>query len=253
MTVKAAVQDLVQFNSTNLNKFKRSVVKNVVCEFRFPTLMELGEGKAPAKFVNAIRKAYPTMELGQDVSIGLGGPGETTYAHIFRSLRGGWAVSLKHSSLTVENGSYEGYDKLRSRALEAVEAASAVIDSDFFTRVGLRYVNVFDHPSDLVGDEWINPALVQPILSGMFRGIADYSGRMALVSEDGGCLLQHGLQMKPPVEGATTYPNYAIDIDTYRSEVMLADVGKALDAMHKQAFDVFDWSLGSAARKFLSE
>lgn len=253
MTVQAAVQDLVQYNSSNLNKFKRSVVKNVVCEFRFPTLMELGEGKAPAKFVNAVRKAYPTMELGQDVSIGLGGPSETTYAHIFRSLRGGWAVSLKHSSLTVENGSYGGYEKLRERALEVVEAAAGVIDSDFFTRVGLRYVNVFDSQVDLVGDEWINPALVQPLSSGMFRGIADYSGRLALVSEDGGCLLQHGLQMKPQVEGRAIYPGYAIDIDTYRNEVLLADVGQALDAMHKQAFDIFDWSLGSAARKFLSE
>lgn len=253
MTDFAAVDGLVRHDSLSLNKFKRSVVKNVVCEFRFPTLMELSESKAPTKFVNALRKAYPTMELVQDVSIGPGGPENTSFTHILRALRGGWAVSLKHSSVNIENGSYEGYDKLRARALELVQAASSVIDSDFFTRVGLRYINVFDSPVDLVGANWINEDLVRPIKSGVFRGIADYSGRIALATEDGGCLLQHGLRANPASGAGTSSPAYFVDIDTYRNEVELDNVADALDRMHKQAFDVFDWSLGEAGRAFLSK
>jgi uncharacterized protein (TIGR04255 family) len=46
-------------------------------------------------------------------------------------------------------------------------------------------------------------------------------------------------------------PEYAIDIDSYRSEVEAANVAAALDAMHTQVSTVFDWAISDKARNYL--
>jgi hypothetical protein len=53
-------------------------------------------------------------------------------------------VSIKQSSLSIEAVSYKNYQDMNDRVLNAVAAAYKVIDSDLFTRVGLRYINVID-------------------------------------------------------------------------------------------------------------
>lgn len=244
---------LVSIHSENLDRYKRNFLKQAVCELRFPTLMELGEPRPPASLVAALRKEYPHLELANEVTIGIGGgaPGANN-AHLFRSAKLTWTVSLKQSALSIETTAYSGYPHMKERVLRVVEAASKVIDSDFFTRVGLRYINIIDVDGD-PSDGWINPALVQPLLSRQFSGIHDYAGRLQLVAEDGGCLLQHGIRLKQlQRDGKAVAPEYLLDIDSFRNEVSLSDTELALDAMHTQAFDVFDWAIGSKAREYLS-
>ena len=132
-------------------------------------------------------------------------------------------------------------------------AAAKVIDSNFFTRIGLRYINVIDAQNTDLIDGWINPKLVQPLLSHKFAGIQDYAGRLQLISDDGGCLLQHGIRPKQSHrDGKTQFPEYLFDIDAFRNDVSVSDTESALDVMHIQAFDVFDWCLGTKAREYLS-
>ncbi|UIF88565.1 TIGR04255 family protein (plasmid) [Cupriavidus necator] len=145
---------------------------------------------------------------------------------------------------------------MKERTLHVVEAASQVIDSDFFTRVGLRYINVVTSDTEDPVDEWVNPELTAPLLSQRFQGVQDYSGKLQLAAADGGCLLQHGIRLKtlPPTTGEAgkTVPSYYIDVDAYRTEVLIKDASAALDAMHKQAFEMFDWAIGDKAREYLS-
>lgn len=252
MTPRPAADELVLFQSDHLNVFKRSLVTSVVCEFRFPTLMELGESKPPSNFVKALRKSYPQIEVGTDVSFGLGGAAETSHAHVFRSMRGNWAVSLKHSNLTIETSSYTGYDELRRRVLEVVEAAVPVIDTDFWTRVGLRYVNTLPGRHDPVSNSWINPALLLDMKKGCFRGISEVGSRLLLNADDGGCLLQTGLKRNPPSGTQFVAPDFVIDVDSFRTEVALSDTKNRLENMHAQAFNLFDWALDGSARSYLS-
>jgi uncharacterized protein (TIGR04255 family) len=135
--------------------------------------------------------------------------------------------------------------------LQAVDAARSIIDSDFFTRIGLRYINVIDSGDEEVTD-WINPSLVAPITSELFTGISDFGGRMQLLASDGGCLFQHGIQLNQTKPELSPKVEYLIDIDTFRSEVSLENVASAIDVMHQQAFDLFDWAIGEKARDFLS-
>lgn len=245
---------LVSVRSKNLDRYKHNFLKQAVCELRFPTLMELGESRPPASLVTALRKEYPHLELANEVMIGIGGGSSgSSHAHIFRSAKLTWTASLKQSAISVETTAYAGYPNMKERILRVVEAASKIIDSDFFTRVGLRYINVIDVATD-PADGWVNPALVHPLLSHQFSGIHDYAGRIQLMAEDGGCLFQHGVRLKEPQRNGTPVdPEYLLDIDSFRNEVSLADTESALDAMHAQAFDVFDWAIGDKARDYLTQ
>lgn len=243
---------LVNVHSQNVDRYKRNFLRQAVCELRFPTLMELGDARPPATLVSALRKEYPHLELANEVTIGIGGGSAgSKNAHIFRSAKLTWSIALKQSALSIETTAYTDFAHMKKRVLRAVEVVTNIIDTDFFTRVGLRYVNVIDSSID-PKDGWVNAVLVGPILSGHFTGIQEYAGKLQLVADDGGCLLQHGFRLKKQRDGEDVLPEYLLDIDTFRNEVKLSDTEAVLDAMHAQAFDVFDWAIGEKAREYLS-
>lgn len=250
MAKRWKADDLVLKRSENIDRFKGNFLKQVVCELRFPTLMELGEQRPPSSFVKALRKEYPHLDLSNEVTLGLGGSAGSSNIHIFRSQKSNWNVSLKQSALSIETTAYAGFDNLRSRVLRVVEAASEVIDSDFFTRVGLRYINIIKGGGSDIS-QWINPSLLTPVHSNTFRGINECSGRLVIADEDGGCLLQHGIHFDESSKQIQDYPDFHIDIDSFRTEVLLEDTIDAIEIMHQQVFDIFDWSLGEKARSYL--
>lgn len=232
-------------------KLKSTYANTVVCELRFPLLLELGADKAPAVFVNALRKRYPQMEQVNEFSVGPNGPTSSNAAHVFRSLRGGWTVTLKPASVAIEAKSYPGYEKFRERILEMIEAAAPVIDSSFWTRVGLRYINLIPMDTGHQGSDYVNPALVAPLDSGVFRAVGECSGKIRGGTEDHGYTLQHGIKREGSSKG-TVELSYLIDVDLWRSEVELTDTMQVIDELHRLSFAVFDWSIGPVTRSALA-
>jgi len=236
--------------------FRRNVLQQVVCELRFPTLMELGSPKPPRAFVDALRKDYPHLETNNEVTIGLGVASSLpSHAHVLRSLRRDWSVSIKQSMLTIETSNYVDHADMRKRVLRVVDIASKIIDTDFFTRIGMRYINIVGNGEDPVSG-WINEALVAPLQRGQFSGVAEYAGKLLVSSADGGCLLQHGIKPKQATSKKSQddfIPEYLIDIDSFRNEIEIADTADAIDSINRQAYSMFDWAIGPKTRQFLSE
>jgi uncharacterized protein (TIGR04255 family) len=252
MSLTWTADQLVKVQSNNVDRYKRNFLRQAVCELRFPTLMELGESKPPVVLVHALRKEYPHLELANEVTIGMGSMNnDNNHVHTMRTSKANWSVSIKQSSLTVETSAYSEYAEMKKRVLKVIEAAEKVIDTDFFTRVAIRYINVIDVGSDPV-DGWVNPVLVAPLQQNAFVNIQEFAGKLLLSAADGGCLLQHGVRLKPAVNGQSVAPEYFIDIDAFRGEMPIGDVGGALDSIHEQAFNLFDWCIGDKAREHLT-
>lgn len=253
MSAAWEADSLMSDHSRNIDRYKLNFLQQVICELRFPTLMELGESRPPAQLVAALRKEYPHLDLANEVTLGIAGglPGSNN-AHLFRSAKLNWTVTVRQSAISLETTAYPGFPQMKERILHVIEAASKIIDSDFFTRVGLRYINVVDGGED-PREGWINPELIQPLMSRKFTGIQEYAGKLSLSAEDGGCLFQHGIKLKPArKDGTPASPDYLLDIDAFRNEVRVEDAEMAINSLHAQAFDFFDWAIGEKARDYLS-
>ena len=247
--------ELVLYESPNQNRFKRAAVKQLVCELKFPTLLELVTSRPPTSVVRALRKDYPVLDASKEVTVNLGlGTAENQQSHIFRNSRTGWVATLKHSSVSVERSNgYEGYAELRKRVLQLIGAVRETIESETWTRIGLRYINVIETSED-PADGWINPSLTAPLSAKAFERVADYGGKIVLTADDGGCLLQHKLQSVELDEaGKVTNSKYVIDLDVYREDISVSDTASVIDRMHKQAFNLFDWTLGEKTREMLAQ
>lgn len=240
----------------NGDHYLRNYLRQAVCELRFPTLLSLAENRMPASFAMALRKVYPVQETMIEVGVNMGARTDSSYHHAFRSNNGLWVVTLKSSSVSIETTRYTRFEEMLARVKMVTDALVPVIDSEFFTRIGLRYINLVETSTPLLQD-WVCQALVYPLALGMFKRVGESSGRLQMQAEDGGCLLQHGLRLKPgasslPGEPVPT-PDYVIDIDVFRQDVAVADAQAAIERAHGQAFALFDWTLGPKARDFLSQ
>ena len=248
-TLKA--NELFLARSANVLRYKRSFLRQAVCELRYPTLLQFGDRTPPAALVNLLRKEYPYVEQSTEFSVhSRGGATEPVFSHVFKSSKANWVVTFRTNLMTIETSNYVEYDQLRERILKVVEQVKHIIDTEFFTRVGLRYINVVPCSAEPIPQvhTWINNILIGPLVGGVARGVREYAGRIVLSGEDGGALLQHGIQIRPD----SNKPDYLIDVDSFRNEISLGELGPTLDDAHRQGFDIFDWALTEKSRQFLS-
>ncbi len=231
--------------------YERNFIQQAVCELRFPTLMSLGESKPPAPFVSALRKRFPIIETLNEMTVVPGEKSISGHSHQLMTTKQTWIVRLKENAISIETSRYTAFSEFRDQVKEVVSAAIPVIDSDFFTRIGLRYINIVKTDQTHI-TEWINPKLIGPLDHQGFTLISEYTGRLAMGADDGGCLLQHGMRNKPGINTPTDVtPDYLIDVDAYRTEVPATSVESALNSIHRQGFSLFRWALGPKAIEYL--
>lgn len=224
-------------------RYARNFVMLAVCELRFPTLFELEADTPPLEFAHALRKLYPEHNLVKSLTVGPGSA-RGNQAHSF-SGKTGWTVTLRSSTLTLECTRYVSFEDFCERLRPLLEAAKSVIDSDFFTRVGLRYQNALPYEQDSVAD-WINPDLVGALGRGVFGAPGEHSGRVVGSIDGGGFALMHGLGMDARQNIA-----YILDLDLYAMDVKFDEAMTTIQRLHCREFDLFSWCLGAKAEGYL--
>ena len=70
----------------------------------------------------------------------------------------------------METSSYTNFDDFKSRLAQLLNSSEAIIDCDFYTRVGLRYVDAIPIDDGQI-EGWIRPELVEPLLSGTYGSV----------------------------------------------------------------------------------
>lgn len=226
--------------------FAKNFIRLAVCELRFPTLFELTEtDRPPLPFAKALRKDYPTHELMKDLNVNPGGLAQAT-AHGFRSKNGRWTVTLRAAALSLETSNYDAFGELEDRLKVLVEAAKNTIDSDFFTRVGIRYINAVPFNVAEIKD-WVNPVLVTPLGDGTFGDADEHSQSVRGTTTVGGYNFRHGLS-NPASDGSR---EYFLDFDFYREDVAVSDTIDTVRKLHELEFSMFVWSLGEKAKQEL--
>lgn len=222
--------------------FEHTFIRTAVCELRFPVLFELEGPKPPLTFAHAVRKAYPVAERTQGVNLSDPSLQKVTN-HAFKSKGGQWSINLKSSSASLESQRYSSSEDFHSRIRDLIEALGTFIDSDFFTRIGIRYTNFIPYRQPATVSDWINKNLVGPLASGELGDAQEFAGQargiVNLGEKVGGYLLQHGIQRE---EGRD--PSYVIDLDFYAEEVEVKDAMDLIKMLHDREYDLFRWAVG---------
>jgi uncharacterized protein (TIGR04255 family) len=150
---------------------------------------------------------------------------------------------LRAAALSLETSNYSAFDEFEERLKAIIAAGEVTIDSDFFTRVGLRYVNLLPFNVAEIRD-WVNPALVTPLGDGTFGDVDEHWQTVRGSTSMGGYYLRHGVG-NPGPNGVR---EYLLDFDFYREDVPLADALGVVRKLHELEFSMFMWTLGPKAK-----
>lgn len=224
--------------------FRVNLLLQAVCELRFPTLYDLRQDVPPIQLAKVLRKEYPIHETSNDLNVGAGGIAHA-FAHVFRGKR--WSVTLRANSITIETNKYTSYADFRERILQILAIAPETIDADFFTRVGLRYINVVPYAQAEVA-KWVNPSLVESLATGVYGDPAEHWNKIAGTTDIGTYTFQHGISNGPPSQR-----RYVLDLDFSAEDVKTEDCIITIDKLHEMEFSMFIWALGDSAKALLEK
>lgn len=232
-------------------RFQRNFLQQVVCELRFPTLFELNASQPDHRFARALRKGYPHhSHQVTEVSVE-GASAERSHTHIFKTKNLDWTVTLRSSAITIETSKYTSFQELMNRLKSMLEIAPQIIDSDFFTRIGLRYINAvpmnIEHGNTAQFRGWIREGLASTLVEDDLGTLFEYSGRFAGKAEFGTFLFQHGVGYNQ----VSKKPEYVLDFDFSSENIELDESIDVIEALHRHQFSMFMWSLGPKALEYL--
>jgi len=234
-------------------RYETNYIKTAVCELRFPTLLEL-ENTPPVKFQSALRKLYPFYNEEQSLSLNLASAPKAGKGYLFESKKRDWTITLRPNSISLETNKYTDFNDFYERFEFMLNAASNLLDTDFFTRVGLRYINSVPLPGNNMDRKdmakWINPVLVAPLTSGELGSLKTFHCEVSGHIEDGGYTFRHGFA-PPEVNQDRNSLSYMLDYDYFKNGVEFDDVFNVIKKFNRQNFNFFKWSLADESVKAL--
>jgi uncharacterized protein (TIGR04255 family) len=194
----------------------------------------------PEAFGQALRRGYPHYEKGLVLAPG---QNEAELSHVFKSRDRHWTVSLRSEAVSLETDAYESFEDFETKLAKLIETLLPLLDTDFFTRVGLRYINVIPAKRGHV-DGWLSSKLhgliMSPELGFLDRAWSELVGR----TEIGRYNLRWGFP-------AERNQDLVLDTDFYSEDVDAGAVSKLLPALHEQSFALFRWCLDQQAISFM--
>ena len=229
--------------------FDRNFLDTVVIELRYPTYLRLKE-KEPLDISESIRERFPIYEPRKDIQITPLGTTDPQSIHTFTTRKKDPVVSISTSNLALTTKKYKSFEDFSSYIAFLIERVIPHVDTTFFTRVGLRYINnvsgIQQSGEDIL--EWINSDLVKPVAGGEIGTIGNMKNELSgPLKGEGGYTFRYGLS--PPSQKTRTF---VLDWDYYKEDVEVTDCMDLLKAFHHVHFPFFWWTLGEKAREALN-
>ena len=159
-------QQIIPFNfpAAERKVFERNFLDTVVIELRYPTYLRLKE-KEPLDISEAIRERFPRYVLEKKMQMTPLGTTDPLPVYTFATKAKDPVMSISISNLALTTKKYKSFENFSSHVAFLIERAIPHVDTTFFTRVGLRYVNkvagIQKTGEDIL--EWINHDLVSPV------------------------------------------------------------------------------------------
>lgn len=161
--------------------YKKNPLDQVICQLRFPPILRI-DAEIPAAFQENVRRHFPkfseTSEWNVAVPQDLSGqvPPELIQQlfqpvanknYVFSSENGEWKINLTRTFVALTAKRYERWEQFKEMLQIPFNALIKTYSPDYFSRIGLRYVDVIKRSTlGLVNAQW--DELLQPYILGIF-------------------------------------------------------------------------------------
>lgn len=237
--------------------FKQNPLSEVLCQLRFPTILEIGV-EDPAAYQNKVRGAYPLYSKGdgdqlipKEVSelldqLRMAPPLTTRTTHKFLTEDGSRFLSLTADFLALTEKNYIRWEQFEAELSSVKAGFEEVYQPAFYSRIGLRYRNIIDREAlglSVPWDQLVNPAIIGLLGAKELRDEVPEMRSESLISigDDPRSFirLRQGLTLSP--DG---HQVYVIDADCYTSERRETDgIFTVLDRFRRANGDLFRWTI----------
>jgi uncharacterized protein (TIGR04255 family) len=233
----AAGDSCLTLPAAERTRFEKNFIKTAVCELRYPALLEF-ETNSPVQLHKEFRKDFPHYERQQSTGV----DGRLEITHHLKSKKGDWLISLKPWAIAIQTNRYTDFEDFFVQLKEVIRKSSPFLDTDFFTRVGLRYINEI-HIEDEMLQGWIRDELVSPVIQGVYGRVDRFLQEVRGTAQSGKYSFRHGTD-----EGRGR-DLYTLDFDFYNENVELDAVLPMVNEFNKESFRFFLWAIGPKVRE----
>ncbi len=238
--------------------YENNPLAEVVCQLRFPTILEIGTTD-PAEFQKKIRDKYPLYEKKVSLQapaaiveflskLPIQMPPESFTYKFLQDSRDRF-ISLDNQLIALTEKCYTTWEDFFPDLMMAVRVLQDVYHPAYHSRIGLRYVDVIDKAKLGLQDEgW--QALIKPNILGMIgteelaRYVKEFQNVAVLALDDvpeGKVRIFHGTVRTVKDSGDWVY---VFDADFYmEGKVKYEDVEAILGKFNRHAGNLFRWSI----------
>lgn len=258
------------FSPSNRELYERAsdILVQVVCELRFPKILRIA-ADPPASFQEAIMSKFPLYEQEQTVLSADGAPippevlqlfaaQSGTNAHQFLTEDRHISVALFPERMAIKiDNNYTRWEDFRHLIEIATKALTSTYQVPFYSRIGLRYIDVVHRATLGLDPEHSWTKLINPDLLPRFPftdfegGVTGSTSKVALnLPEDAGAAvgMSHGLVNVQGKKGQ----GYLLDFDfSKRPKIETNNAIQILDHFHELAGRAFRWCLTDELRQLL--
>lgn len=251
--------------------YKKNTVKTVICQLRFPPILSI-DSQPPADFQDAIRKEFPNYEevpeYQHEVSFGvdMGNPLRqlSPIANVsvmknysFLSKDKSWKVSLTRSFVALSTTKYGVWSTFYKKLQKTISALEKIYKPSYISRVGLRYINVFDRKALGVENTPWHRLLSSNILG--FCSLDDSQDVQGYKSTSD--ILFPQLGCKARVTSALARQNqdvknlsFILDTDLYfDKQIEIKLIKNNLDILHKTSRNILEFSIRDELRSCMEQ
>lgn len=230
--------------------YKNNPLINVICQFRFPPILKI-DSDTPANFQEEIRNKFPMYiekrELVQQIASPTDAPiivnqllskQSSGKNHEFLSENGLCKVNLTRTFITLSTSKYERWEVFLQSFIEVLDAFIKTYSPPFFTRIGLRYVDIFDRSKlGLAHSNWcdlIKPEFIGLLSSTFSNKIDNYESAYDIRLDDDKSFVRMVISLAK--EQVTNEDCFMVDSDFYNAlKKRKEEALENLDFLHNRA------------------
>ncbi|MCK4787768.1 MAG: TIGR04255 family protein [Desulfobacteraceae bacterium] len=237
--------------------YKKNTIDRVICQLRFPPLLKI-DSELPATFQERIRADFPDFHEREEPSIKI--PQEIRQGLPAKVVRYVMPVQTKNYEFSSENHTinltrtfialtskeYRRRSEFREKLKGPLQALIELYEPAYFTRVGLRYIDIIDRKElgleNIDWSELLQPYVLGLLSSDMRGSVESLEAKYEIRLDDGSSVARIVTGLVDVEDRAET--NFMIDMDFYSTQKMTpTSAEEKLDYFHVEASKAFRWMI----------